>query len=675
MYKKLLLLSFLFLSAFTLKAQFGNFEQPVKWSIDSKKTSDSTAQIILNAKVDKDWYIYSQKTKDGGPIPLNFTYEKNEAFDLIGKTEENAEKEKAMYEEAFEMDVVKLFGDSQFTQSIKVKNIEDVVKGSLTFQTCKDVCLPPETIPFAVRLKDLKSVIGEKEVATLLGQAISEVPVKKGLWPNYGTPVSDCRNDATATSAADSSTNWGIFLLGVLGGLVALLTPCVFPMIPLTVTFFTKRHEKKARGVFEAILYGLSIFLIYFLLALPFLIFKLPKDTLYRISTSPALNLSFFAIFMFFAFSLFGYYELTLPSKWANKTDSASNKGGLIGIFFMAITLAIVSFSCTGPILGSLMAGTIATEGGQLKLVYGMSGFGVALGFPFAIFAMFPGILKKLPKSGSWMNTIKVVLAFVEVALALKFLSNADLVQQWGIIKYEVFLAIWFLVALGLALYLFGIIRFPHDSKNQKINLTRKGLGLASLVFAGYVASGFFGNNLNALSGFPPPKHYSFFKKKEKDDLHSNSVLSLEEGVKLAKEQNKPMLLDFTGWTCVNCRKVEQNIWTDEIVASRLKNDVVLVSLYADDSGKIPENDQYYSENLQKTVNSIGEKWTDFEATSFGKISQPLYAIVTPDGELMNSPIAYTSSIQDYLDFLDCGIFAHKNDLELDEEQQPDEKK
>lgn len=663
MYKKIVFLTVLFLSAFALKAQFGTIEQPVKWSISSEKVDDTTVQILFNAAVDDGWYIYSQKTEDGGPIPLNFTYEESEAFTLNGTTAEKAEKEKAMYEEAFEMDVVKLYGNSKFIQKINVKNIDEVVNGSFTFQTCKDVCLPPETIPFAVRLKDLKSVLGEKEVAGLLGQAISEVPTKKGLWPTYGEPVSDCKNNATATSATDTSSNWSIFLLGVLGGLVALLTPCVFPMIPLTVTFFTKRHEKKAQGVFEAILYGLSIFLIYFLLALPFLIFKLPKDTLYRISTSPALNLSFFAIFLFFAFSLFGYYELTLPSKWANKTDSASNKGGLIGIFFMAITLAIVSFSCTGPILGSLMAGTIATEGGQLKLVYGMSGFGVALGFPFAIFAMFPGILKKLPKSGSWMNTIKVVLAFVEVALALKFLSNADLVKQWGVIKYEVFLAIWFLVALGLALYLFGVIRFPHDSKNQRINLTRKGLGLASLVFAGYVASGFFGNNLNALSGFPPPKHYSFFAKKDKDDLHNNSVLSLEEGKRLAKAQNKPMLVDFTGWTCVNCRKVEQNIWTDDAVASRLKNEVVLVSLYADESEKMPETDQYYSENLQKTINTIGEKWTDFEATSFGKISQPLYAMVSADGKLLNSPIAFTSSVQDYLDFLDCGIFAHKETL------------
>lgn len=663
MYKKIVFLTVLFLSAFALKAQFGTIEQPVKWSISSEKVDDTTVQILFNAAVDDGWYIYSQKTEDGGPIPLNFTYKESEAFTLNGTTAEKAEKEKAMYEEAFEMDVVKLYGNSKFIQKINVKNIDEVVNGSFTFQTCKDVCLPPETIPFAVRLKDLKSVLGEKEVAGLLGQAISEVPTKKGLWPTYGEPVSDCKNNATATSATDTSSNWSIFLLGVLGGLVALLTPCVFPMIPLTVTFFTKRHEKKAQGVFEAILYGLSIFLIYFLLALPFLIFKLPKDTLYRISTSPALNLSFFAIFMFFAFSLFGYYELTLPSKWANKTDSASNKGGLIGIFFMAITLAIVSFSCTGPILGSLMAGTIATEGGQLKLVYGMSGFGVALGFPFAIFAMFPGILKKLPKSGSWMNTIKVVLAFVEVALALKFLSNADLVKQWGVIKYEVFLAIWFLVALGLALYLFGVIRFPHDSKNQRINLTRKGLGLASLVFAGYVASGFLGNNLNALSGFPPPKHYSFFAKKDKDDLHNNSVLSLEEGKRLAKAQNKPMLVDFTGWTCVNCRKVEQNIWTDDAVASRLKNEVVLVSLYADESEKMPETDQYYSENLQKTINTIGEKWTDFEATSFGKISQPLYAMVSADGKLLNSPIAFTSSVQDYLDFLDCGIFAHKETL------------
>ena len=641
----------------TAFAQVG-IQQPVTWEISTEKITDSTVNVTLHANVDDGWYIYSQRTKDGGPIPLSFTYEENEAYSLVGKTEETAEEVKAGYEEAFEMDVVKLYGNSSFTQTVKVTNPDEVFKGSLTFQTCKEVCLPPQNIPFAVQLNDLSSAIGEKEVTALSGSEIKQAKGEAIAWPDYGKPANDCKNDATAATS-DQSSNWGIFVLGLLGGLIALLTPCVFPMIPLTVTFFTKRHENRARGVFDAVIYGLSIFLIYFLLALPFLIFKLPKDTLYRVATSPILNLAFFAIFIFFALSLFGYFELTLPSKWANKTDKVSNKGGFIGIFFMAITLAIVSFSCTGPIIGSLMAGTIATEGGQLKLVYGMSGFGVALGLPFALFAMFPGILKKMPKSGSWMNTVKVVLAFVEVAFALKFLSNADLVNQWGLLKYEVFLALWAIIAIALAAYLFGFIRFPHDSKNQKISWGRKLVGAFALVFAGYIGSGFAGNNLKVINGFPPPTHYSILT----NEVHQEGISDLDEGIALAKAQQKPILLDFTGWTCVNCRKVEQNIWTDPKVAEVLKNEVVLVSLYADENEKLSEEDEYYSDNLQKTVNTIGEKWTDFEATTFGKISQPLYAIISPEGQLMNSPIAFTNSVQDYLDFLDCGINTYNKEF------------
>lgn len=639
-----------------LSVQEGSFTNPVEWSVQSKFVNDSTLVIHFLADVEEGWYMYSQETEEGGPIPLSFQFEESTDYKLVGKTIEEAEKIVDGYEEVFDMNVIKLYGDSKFTQTIQLLKPVPFIQGSFTFQICKEVCLPPNETAFAIDLKTNQSAIGETEVASLLGNSIETNTTEKMNWPDYGEPISDCDNDATAASGTTSTSNWKIFFLGILGGLVALLTPCVFPMIPLTVTFFTKRHEKKTRGVIEAILYGFCIFLIYFLLALPFLIFQLPKDTLYRISVSPFLNFAFFTIFMLFALSLFGYFEMTLPSKWANQTDKVSNKGGFLGIFFMALTLAIVSFSCTGPILGSLMAGTIATEGGQMKLVYGMSGFGVALGLPFALFAMFPGVLKKLPKSGSWMNTVKVALAFVEVALALKFLSNVDLVNQWGLIKYEVFLAIWLFIALGLAAYLFGFIRFPHDYKGQKISVSRKVIGALCLLFAGYITTGFFGSNLNALSGFPPPKHYSLFE----EEGHK-AVTNLDEAIAIAKEKNQPILVDFTGWTCVNCRKVEQNIWTNAEVAKKLKNDFVLLSLYADDREKLPEEQQYFSENLNKTVKTVGEKWTDFEATSFNKISQPLYAIISPEGRLMNAPIAYTSSVDDYLLFLNCGSSTYRN--------------
>lgn len=640
-------------------SQPGVFEKPVKWSIRAEQLNEDSLLVTLSATIDQDWYMYLSKSEDGGPFLLDYTFTESSDYTITDAPKEESGEIKSVFEEAFDMDVVKVFDRFSITQKIKVNNQQGQISGTLTFQTCNEVCLPPETLPFLVKISSLQSAIGENNVSLISPQDNKQELAESVSWPDYGKPVNDCKNDATANTGKSSSSPWSVFFLGILGGLVALLTPCVFPMIPLTVTFFTKRHEKKAKGVFEAILYGFSIFLIYFLLALPFLVFQLPKDTLYRVSTSPLLNTIFFVVFMLFALSLFGFFELRLPSKWANNTDKVSNnKSGFLGIFFMAITLAIVSFSCTGPILGSLMAGTIATEGGQLKLVYGMSGFGVALGLPFAMFALFPGVLRKLPKSGSWMNTVKVVLAFVEVALALKFLSNADLVQQWGLLKYEVFLALWLIITVAMTLYLFGIIRFPHDMKGMKISWGRKLVGVASLLFAGYIFTGFMGNNLNALSGFPPPKHYSIFET----DSHE-TITDLEKGFALAKKANKPVLLDFTGWTCVNCRKVEQNIWTNKEVKSILENEVILVSLYADENEKLPEDEVYYSTNLEKTVNTVGEKWTDFEATSFGKISQPLYALISPDGELLNAPIAFTNSVQDYKDFLDCGIYTYHNNL------------
>lgn len=637
-----------------------NFEQPVTWQLKAERVSDNQVQLIFKSTVEDGWYVYSQKTEDGGPIPLEFNYEEdNNAYTLEGETSELAEKVKAGKEPLFDnIDVVKLYGDGEFKQLITIKDTTKKLKGEFSFQTCKEVCLPPENIEFALDLGSLKTALGEKNVNALLGA--NQVKQKLGeaiAWPQYDEPVSDCENKATVVSNVNEKGKWSIFLIGILGGLVALLTPCVFPMIPLTVTFFTKRHEKKAKGIFEAVLYGFFIFLVYFLLALPFLIFKLPKDTLYRISTSPILNIAFFLIFMFFALSLFGFYELTLPSKWANKTDEVSNKGGIVGIFFMALTLAIVSFSCTGPILGGLMASSLATEGGQLKLVYGMSGFGLALGLPFALFAMFPGILKKLPKSGSWMNTVKVFLGFVEVALALKFLSMADLVNQWGILKYEIFIAIWVFIAIGLALYMFGVIRFPHDSPKQKISLGRKVIGALAVLAAFYISADVFTNKIN-LFGFPPPKYYSLFNSSNHNE---NTVLSFEEGIAKAKSENKPIMLDFTGWSCVNCRDVEKNIWTDPEVKKRLENEVIVVSLYADERKKLEKEQQYDSDHLNKKIKTIGDKWTDFEAASFGKISQPLYAIVSADGQLMNNPISHTKSVQDYIDFLDCGTFAYKN--------------
>mgnify|MGYP000489017385 CR=1 FL=1 len=621
-------------------------ERPITWSVEQLATEQGT-EIQIIGDIDEGWYVYSMFLDGDGPTPTEVVFEDIEGYRLIGETTETATKEEEGFDKTFGMDVKKLKGEATFSQQIKFSGEEKpIVRGYVLYQICDDEkCLRPVEEEFAIITETSEAAIGELAVAALLGTGLPNIDNQPAMFSIEVSeePVNDCINAAAAQNSGENSSYWGIFLLGIFGGLIAILTPCVFPMIPLTVTFFTKRHDNKAKGRFEAVLYGFSIFLIYFLLAVPFLIFQVPQDTLYRISTSPILNLAFFAIFIFFALSLFGYFELTLPSKWANQSDAASNKGGLVGIFFMAITLAIVSFSCTGPILGSLMAGTIASEGGQTKLVAGMSGFGVALGLPFALFAMFPGLLKKLPKSGSWMNTVKVVLAFVEVALAMKFLSNADLVSRWGLISYNTFLILWILISLALAAYLFGFIRFPHDSKNQSVSIPRKAFGALSVGLAIFFMTGLAGNSMGFLSGFFPPKDHGV-------------ITELDEGIALAKIEDKPILLDFTGWSCVNCRQVEQNIWPNPEVAKRLNEQVVLVSLYADDRTKLPENRTYFSENLSRTVKTVGGKWTDFEAKEFGQIAQPLYALITPDGQLLNSPIAFTTSVQDYIDFLDCGI-------------------
>jgi thiol:disulfide interchange protein DsbD len=478
-------------------------------------------------------------------------------------------------------------------------------------------------------------------------------PVVSGGSDKYGKPLQDCGIASTQTK---DQTLWQIMILGFLGGLIALLTPCVFPMIPLTVSFFTKRNENPSRGKIEALLYAFSIVFIYFLLAVPFLLFNISPDTLNEFSTGAPLNVFFFLIFVVFAFSFFGYYEITLPSFIANSADSASNTGGIIGIFFMALTLAIVSFSCTGPIIGSLLVGSLTSSGGKLNLVAGMTSFGFALALPFGLFAFFPSLLKSLPKSGGWMTTVKVVLGFVELIFAVKFLSNADLVSHWGILKREVFLGIWMLLGIGLFLYLIGKIHFPHDHPTRMINKTKLVLAGLSLVFVVYTATGLFGQDLSFFSGFPPPKFYSILKQ----DLKLEPMRDYNAAVAEAKRTGKPLMLDFTGWACVNCRKMEENVWTDPEVFMRLKEEYVIVSLYVDDKEKLPENEQYVSDFSQKKIKTIGNKWSDLQAKHFNSNTQPYYVLISPEEKLLTTPVGNTPDKKKYIEFLDCGISAAK---------------
>jgi thiol:disulfide interchange protein len=480
------------------------------------------------------------------------------------------------------------------------------------------------------------------------------------------------RNTSLLKNDMDGDTKssnglFGIFLLGFVGGLLALLTPCVFPMIPLTVSFFTKQSKNKKKGIFNAILYGFFIVFIYILLSLPFhFLDNLDPEILNTISTNVWLNIFFFVVLVFFAFSFFGFYEITLPSSWGNKMDSASSVGGIIGIFFMALTLAIVSFSCTGPILGSLLASSLTSDGGATQLTAGMSGFGLALALPFALFALFPSWLNSLPKSGGWLNTTKVVLGFLELALAFKFLSNADLVAHWDLLKREVFIGIWIVIFIGLALYLFAKIKFPHDSPIKKLSFSRLSFGVLIVSFIIYISPGVLKNptwNLSLLSGFPPPLFYSIYEQESDCPLGLNCYKDFDEGLAAAKESNKPILLDFTGWACVNCRKMEENVWSEQDIYQTLKDDYILISLYVDDNEKeLPAAQQFdflKKNGKVKKIKTIGDKWSTFQVINFKNASQPYYILMNADLEILNTPQQYTDR-DTYFRWLQKGIETFK---------------
>ncbi len=644
---------------------------PVKWSWKAEQLKDDEYNLVFTANIDKGWHLYSQFIGEGGPVPTSFVFEKNSDVQIVGKVAEAGNKVTEGMDDMFGINVKKFDERVVFTQKVKVlKNT--TLKGSVEYMVCDDSrCLPPDAKEFdfaliaAATKQELVPVVQDKNTTTentSLNSPPSSTDTESTSSESrpstleadkYGSPVKNCGTEVTDTK---NQTLWQIIVLGFLGGLIALLTPCVFPMIPLTVSFFTKRNENPARGKIEALLYAFSIVFIYFLISVPFLIFDISPDTLNEISTGAPLNIFFFLIFVVFAFSFFGYYEITLPSFIANKADNASNVGGIIGIFFMAVTLAIVSFSCTGPILGSLLVGALTSSGGKLNLVAGMSAFGFALALPFGLFAFFPQMLKSLPKSGGWMTTIKVVLGFLELIFAFKFLSNADLVMHWGILKYEVFLGVWIIIGIAMFLYLIGKIHFPHDHPSKTINKTRLVLAGMSAVFVLYTASGLFGNELTFFSGFPPPKFYSLFDQETK--FHPTS--DYNEALKQAKAEGKPLMVDFTGWACVNCRKMEENVWTDPEVYMRLKEKYVLVSLYVDDRKPLPDSEQYVSSFSGKKIKTVGNKWSDMQATYFNSNTQPYYVLISPDEKLLTPPLGYTPEKNDYIKFLDCGLDAMK---------------
>ena len=630
----LIFLSFSFLSFAQVE------EEPVQWTTQLNRISETRVALEFKASIAEKWHLYSLEEFEDGPLPTEFVFT-YDTLKLMPSGPTTSGKPKVEFDQIFEIDLPFFDTEATFKQQFEVLDATaSEISGEINYQACDDrVCIfRTETFRIALdgsKLKEEELALSEKDLAR---SAALTLDLK-----NKGVLVRQLGTSST------NSLYWNLFFLGFLGGLIALLTPCVFPMIPLTVSFFLKQGSSLRTGIFNALLYGFFIVLIYVLLSLPFhFLDSLNPEILNTISTNVPLNLIFFAVFVFFAFSFFGYYELTLPASWGNATDEGATRNGSVGIFFMALTLAIVSFSCTGPILGSLLAGSLSADGGAMQLTAGMTGFGVALALPFALFALFPNALNALPKSGGWMTTIKVVLGFLELALALKFLSNADLVSHWGLLKREVFIGIWTLLAFGLTLYLFGLLRFPHEGK-VKIAKGRYVLAALSLGFTAYLFLGLIAKNntLKLLSGFPPPAFYSLSSSENDCPLGLNCYKDFEQGLAAAKQQNKPILLDFTGWACVNCRKVEENIWSRPEVFRILNEEVVLISLYVDDRTDLPQAEQFnfkYPNGRVRMIKTIGEQWASFQSLNFNTASQPYYVLMQPDGTLLNAPIQYTDA-------------------------------
>lgn len=654
--KKILYLLLLVFAFAKVQAQIIN---PVKWEASIEKKSNSEYLLSFKGAIESGWHVYSQFTPEDGPLPAEFLFHDNKNnYELIGKATES--ETKRAFNEIFGVDEIFFSDKVVFTQLIKQINPDkETIQVELSYQVCKENCIS-ETKYFEFNLKTLVAkeiqaadIVNEKTTKTAVATTVEKQPESK---------------------ESDSSL-YMIFFIAFLSGFAALLTPCVFPMIPMTVSFFTKQSKTKAKGIKNAIIYGVSIILIYvFLGSVITLLFG--ADALNALSTNVWFNIIFFVLLVVFAVSFLGAFEIMLPNSWANKVDRQADKGGILGIVFMALALAIVSFSCTGPIIGTLLV-EAASKGGIAPIV-GMLGFSSALALPFMLFAMFPGWLNTLPKSGGWLNTVKVCLGFLELALAFKFLSNADLVLQLHWFEREIFLAIWIAIFGTLAFYLFGKITLPHDSPTTSISVGRLSMGLIVLVFTIYLIPGLWGAPLKLISGFPPPMTYSESpygvggSNKSAataialpDGAHKGphdiiAFTDYEKGLAYAKSVNKPILLDFTGFACVNCRKMEDYVWSDPRILSILNNEVVLISLYVDDKRELPIEEQYTSKETGKKIKSIGNKWSDFQITRYKANAQPYYIVLDTNEQSLNKPTGYTPDIVEYEQWLKSGIEGFK---------------
>jgi thiol:disulfide interchange protein len=652
-----LLLLFTFFSTIV----FAQDSTLVKWIATTSKIADGAYEINFKGAIKKGWYVYSVDNKtleiDGVKPIYDSSFIKPSELKILTTSKE--------IQDAIFQSKVQVASDSiSFTQKI---NISGKVPSSFDVEINYSVS---NGVELNTEKPSVKISTGEKSIAAANSNRILIPTI------NIDKPLTDAKTSASSsTNDVKSKGLFSLFALGFLGGLIALLTPCVFPMIPLTVSFFTKKAQSKQVGIRNAFLYGFFIFLIYVLITVPFHIFdKLNPDIFNGISTNVTLNVIFFIVFVAFALSFFGLYEITLPSSITNSTDSKANAGTVTGIFFMALTLTIVSFSCTGPLAGSLLAGAVSGPGGAMRLTFGMAGFGAALGLPFALFALFPEMLKSLPKSGGWLTTVKVVLGFLELGFAFKFLSNADLVVHWGLLKREVFIGIWIIIGALLSLYLWGVLKFKNDTPIKKLSIGRIAFALFFTIFTLYLLPGVTNTkyaNLSLISGFPPPLNYSIYSKEEavktqtNTATNNNCVLDLncshdyEEGLKMAREQHKTILLDFTGYACVNCRRMEENVWSNPQVYKLMKEKFIVISLYVDDKKNLPAEQRFTytsKDGNKRDIKTVGDKWSVFETENFKSNSQPLYAILNTNEELVSHPSGYAPNITDYLNWLQAGV-------------------
>ena len=635
-------------------------QDPVQFKSEWQSLSETEAQIVFTADIDAGWHVYSTDLGDGGPISATFNTDKMEGLELDGKLMPQG-KEVENFDKLFDMKVRYFENKATFVQKLEITGETYYIEGYLEYGACNNEnCLPPTAVPFTysgkgnVGTKVAVETIEEKSTASTTENDSKNIFSASDYW----TPVVDQLNAFGEETADTANQSWiYIFIAGFLGGLVALFTPCVWPIIPMTVSFFLKRSKDKKKGIRDAWTYGASIVIIYVTLGLAItLIFG--ASALNSLSTNAIFNILFFLMLVVFAASFFGAFEITLPSKWSNAVDSkAEQTSGLLSIFLMAFTLSLVSFSCTGPIIGFLLV-ELGTSGNIIAPAIGMLGFAIALALPFTLFAMFPTWLKQMPKSGGWMNVIKVTLGFLELAFALKFLSVADLAYGWRILDRETFLALWIVIFGLLGFYLLGKIKFPHDDDDTTVSVPRFFMALASLAFAVYMIPGLWGAPLKAVSAFAPPMSTQDFNL-YKNEVHAQ-FKDFDAGMEFAKQNGKPVMLDFTGYGCVNCRKMELAVWTDSKVSDIIQNDYVLITLFVDDKTPLPEHIKIMENGKETTLRTIGDKWSYLQRTKFGANAQPFYVLIDNEGNPLNKAYKYDEDINEYVKFLQTGLDNYK---------------